>query len=380
MVSGSPGLPDSMRLTEDGEASVKVDSERSRQRKSGGILKLNLSARLSGRLSGRNSGCNSGRNSGRESHGLSEHSAVGGTDRKRRSSKMKRFSLSRVPVMPSLQLYSREALPAAQPVAQQRRAKPKLAPAPGAERAKLGSGRESRGERLLRTAATHANLIQTAAEDATTTLQGHLMAATTSGLFGRTGSYAHSDAAALLLAKRARRERLSLRERLYLLLSEPGSSRVAFWLGVTLYVMLLGSAMARTLESLERFSIESAAAIFLPTRLVLNLAFTLEAALRVTSHHPLAEAYLEPSLWLDVLTVVPFWVRLAVVPRSLATPAEYLAFQIERNANPIIHTLDAFASIRLLKLARLQRRVARMKPDLGRLRRSETDQLCFRQA
>ena len=48
-------------------------------------------------------------------------------------------------------------------------------------------------------------------------------------MFGaRQGTYAHSDAAALLLARRVRGEALTIRERLFLFLEEPGASRGAF--------------------------------------------------------------------------------------------------------------------------------------------------------
>ena len=72
---------------------------------------------------------------------------------------------------------------------------------------------------------------------------------------------------------------------------------------------------------------ERTAAFFLVSKNVLNVAFTIEAALRVSSYMPLSKAHRSIILWLDVLTVVPFWLRLLILPSTLLSPSLYFARQ-----------------------------------------------------
>ena len=169
-------------------------------------------------------------------------------------------------------------------------------------------------------------------------------------MFGaRHGTYAHSDQAALLFARLIRKENLSLRERMFLFLNEPGSSRFAFGFGFLMYVALICSAIAKTLETLEQFRQPSTTSeiLFLVIYFLINLVFTIEALMRVVSHMPFLRAYRSPILWLDVLTVVPFWVRLIWLPNTLKL-GEYF----DRSHDDVIRVLDAFTALRLLKLAR----------------------------
>ncbi len=170
-------------------------------------------------------------------------------------------------------------------------------------------------------------------------------------MFGaRQGTYAHSDEAALLLARRVQGSKLTRRERCFLFLEEPGASRSAFCFGAAMWTLLLLSAAFAALESLTRWREENGVSNypFLVAKIFFNVCFTLEALARVATYIPLSQAVQAPSLWLDVLTVVPFWVRVVTAPDSLS-PDVYS----ERSADEYwLRVFESLATLRLLKLAR----------------------------
>ena len=98
------------------------------------------------------------------------------------------------------------------------------------------------------------------------------------------------------------------RERLFLFLEEPGAGTANFLFGLSMWVLLLLSAATTTLETLAFWHSWVGTRAFLYAKMGLNVVFTLEAALRVVSYIPFRRAWRSPILWLDVLTVVPFWV------------------------------------------------------------------------
>ena len=105
---------------------------------------------------------------------------------------------------------------------------------------------------------------------------------------------------------------------------------MAFWLattrllsfGITMWTLLLLSALVTTIETMQLWRDLVPTSAFIAARLGFNVIFTLEAAARVLTYQPMRFALRSPILWLDVLTVVPFWVRLTVDPGCF-TPANY---------------------------------------------------------
>ena len=74
--------------------------------------------------------------------------------------------------------------------------------------------------------------------------------------------------------------------------------------------VVLADAGLTTLESLDFWHAWVGSAFFLAAKTAFNVFFTLEALTRVITYTPLREACRSAILWLDVLTVLPFWVRL----------------------------------------------------------------------
>lgn len=166
------------------------------------------------------------------------------------------------------------------------------------------------------------------------------------------GMVAHSDAAARLLARRVQGYRLSWRETAFLYLQEPQALRTCgstlvhaiVWLNIILF------AAKVLLESNRSITANVGPALFCALHIGLNAAFTVEAAVRAATYIPSKRALSDPLIWLDLLTCVPFWIRLLVAPSTL-TPSEYLT----RGGDPgssILRVLEALASLRVIKLAR----------------------------
>ena len=167
------------------------------------------------------------------------------------------------------------------------------------------------------------------------------------------GAYAHSDVTAKLLASRVRGTRLTIRQTIFLILDEPSSGRFAAYWSVIMSALVLFSAAASTLETLQYLHDWFGTMTFLVLKFFFNIWFTLEASLRVATFTPLRRLWRSPILWLDVITNLPFWLRLALLPETL-TIGQYLSRATHSTSalSFAISVLDSLTSLRLLKLAR----------------------------
>ena len=151
-----------------------------------------------------------------------------------------------------------------------------------------------------------------------------------------------------LMTRRLQGQRLSLRDRLYLFANEPHSSGYArvfswfMWLHVVIYCF---SAMMETVEFLTS---RANTLLWVALRFYLSGVFTFELVLRCISFSPLRKALAEPFVWLDIVCIVPFWVRVFMYPTSV-TSAGYL---LRHNRPLVIRTLESVAMFRLLKLSK----------------------------
>ena len=67
--------------------------------------------------------------------------------------------------------------------------------------------------------------------------------------------------------------------------------------------------MVSALESVNELTTVSGPWPFLITEILLSLFFTVEAVVRVSSYIPFRKARSNIFIWLDVLTILPFWMR-----------------------------------------------------------------------
>ena len=140
-----------------------------------------------------------------------------------------------------------------------------------------------------------------------------------------TAGLSHSAAAASLIGLKLRGERLSLRQRTFLVLEEPTSGLAAYALSLLIRSITLLSAAATTMESIPALTERTGAAPWLALNLVVNILFSLEAVARVVCYEPRrSAAFRDLFIWLDVLTVLPFWLRLGAHSESLV-PSTYLS-------------------------------------------------------
>ena len=100
-------------------------------------------------------------------------------------------------------------------------------------------------------------------------------------------------------------------------------------------------------ESVEFITAYTGAGLWMSLRIYFNITFTIEATMRFVGHMPLKRALLDPILWLDLWSILPFWLRLIAFPSSV-TIERYLL----RHSRPLtVRTLEASGMARLLKLS-----------------------------
>ena len=131
------------------------------------------------------------------------------------------------------------------------------------------------------------------------------------------GVVVQSGTAADLLALKARGFELSRRERLFLLMNEPASSQAAMWFGNLMWILIIAYSIFETCESVKWIADGSGPQLWKFLRYLFNIFFTCEACVRVTSFIPWSEFWREPYIWLDILTVIPFWIRVIACARHV---------------------------------------------------------------
>ena len=154
--------------------------------------------------------------------------------------------------------------------------------------------------------------------------------------------------AAELIAAQARGTRLTRRQRVYLLLNEPVSSKQAMWLGRGMWLMLFLYAASTTCQTIVTVTEATTASPFIVLRYFFNVIFSLEAFARICSYQPMKAALKDPFVWIDVATVLPFWLRLMALPNTV-TPGTYLVYDLDHQG---MRVLEAVSTVRLLKLCR----------------------------
>lgn len=151
-------------------------------------------------------------------------------------------------------------------------------------------------------------------------------------------SQPRSAAAARLIAQRARFEkRLTIREKLFLIMDEPTSSVLARVVALSVLLVTVASTISAVLETCRDPSLlggllVSFEQVFSLISTFAGVFFTSEAVLRVSCYVPFRRVVLDPFIWLDCLTPLPFLLNML------------FGFKL-----PI---LTAWGSIRLLKLCR----------------------------
>lgn len=180
---------------------------------------------------------------------------------------------------------------------------------------------------------------------------------------GTRDGQSHSVAAAGLIGQRLRGEELSLRQRLFLILEEPASSVTAYCVSVLIRTLTVGSAAAVTMESLEVLTESTGPHVWLAFAVTFNVCFTVEALVRVACYEPSPlEARHDAFIWLDVLCVVPFWLRVCI--DGAAASGEVYLYYGESMIS--LRVLEAFASFRLLKLCRYYEGAGLLMRAVGR--------------
>jgi hypothetical protein len=160
---------------------------------------------------------------------------------------------------------------------------------------------------------------------------------------------ARSDTVGALLAQRDHmKERLTLRESIFLLLADPSSSRAAWAFGVLMWVVILASSFCFVYETMNWVTDLTGSTLWLYARIGIQGFFSVEALVRTLTFVPFRRAYTDVFVWLDILTVIPFWSRLILYPDSL-TPEYYLD---NAARSMLVRILESISMVRLFKLVK----------------------------
>ena len=160
---------------------------------------------------------------------------------------------------------------------------------------------------------------------------------------------ARSKEAAYLFKLRTQGVELNRKQRIFLLLNEPSSSPEASHFAALMWVLVLLSAACSALETVPSITYHTGPGIWLAAKYAYNLFFTAEAVVRINTYQGTTRrVYHDVFIWLDLVAVVPFWLRIFFYPSTMATD-EFLNTQ---NRALSIRFLESLGSARLLKLCR----------------------------
>ena len=123
------------------------------------------------------------------------------------------------------------------------------------------------------------------------------------------GLTAHSNESAKLLVRRVRKERLSFRESLFLLLYEPGSSSAAAVFAFLTWILLIIGTVTMNMETVYLITDLTGDEPWLVARCLVNGFFTIECIARFLCYIPLRNAKYDLFLVITFLSVLPFWGR-----------------------------------------------------------------------
>ena len=119
-----------------------------------------------------------------------------------------------------------------------------------------------------------------------------------------------SDAAGEIVARMAQDQPVSFRERLFLVMTEPSTGRVAKLVATFSWLVVLADGAATILETEAAITEATGTMFWVYYKFAINFAFTVEAIVRFSCFIPLAEAWRQPFTWLDLLTLIPFYIRI----------------------------------------------------------------------
>ena len=162
-----------------------------------------------------------------------------------------------------------------------------------------------------------------------------------------------SDAAGEIVARMAQNQPVSFRERLFLVMTEPSTGRVAKLVATFSWLVVLADGAATILETEAAITEATGTMFWVYYKFAINFAFTVEAIVRFSCFIPLAEAWRQPFTWLDLLTLIPFYIRIGFFWDTVAPGTASLS-QARRRLHHHHH--------------HLRRRLTRHLPPLSRRR------------
>ena len=164
------------------------------------------------------------------------------------------------------------------------------------------------------------------------------------------GIQVHTTEAGDIVAKLIQGKKITFRERMFLVMTEPSTGTAAKLVAIATWVIVGSEMIASIIETLSYVNESTGDRPWLYAKIGFNFFFNVESFIRIWSFFPREEAWKDPFTWLDVLTLIPFYVRVGFYPDTLfdATSAS-----LSQAGRPLrMRLLEACQSFRMLKLCR----------------------------
>jgi hypothetical protein len=113
------------------------------------------------------------------------------------------------------------------------------------------------------------------------------------------GIVTHSNVAGDLVARQVQGGTLSLRESVFLAMTEPTTSIAARWIAMFTWFICSAEAACTVVETVEAVVSETGEMPWLWLKALFNGMFTIEGCIRLWCFMPRSKAWRDPFLWLD---------------------------------------------------------------------------------
>ena len=164
------------------------------------------------------------------------------------------------------------------------------------------------------------------------------------------GIQVHTTAAGDIVAKLIQGKKITFRERMFLVMTEPSTGTAAKLVAIATWVIVGSEMIASIIETLDYVNESTGDAPWLYAKVGFNIFFNVESFIRIWSFFPRERAWADPFVWLDALTLIPFYLRVGFYPETLFDASKASLSQANRPLR--MRLLEACQSFRMLKLCR----------------------------
>ena len=131
------------------------------------------------------------------------------------------------------------------------------------------------------------------------------------------GIQVHTTEAGDIVAKLIQGKKITARERMFLVMTEPSTGTAAKLVAIATWVIVGSEMIASIIETLSYVNESTGDRPWLYAKVGFNVFFNVESFVRIWSFFPRERAWADPFVWLDALTLIPFYLRVGFYPETL---------------------------------------------------------------